>query len=375
VPIASPFLVEGFDEDFPPEGWQRVSVEAASDDFGWATSDLVKYDGLRSAHHTDLFGTYDSWLVTPRVTPTLGSELVFWQFARYEHQYFKRSIWVSTGGQDPRYDEFVQLVELGPAPETTWEEIRVSLGAYIDQPVYIAFRYVGDFADEWYVDNVRLTTELVAVNDGPTTFGQSTTLQAIVGTGTNIEYVWDVGNGDTVSGAEIVYTYPSAGTFTAVVTATNSVSVVTATTQVIVGHITYLPVVMSGYTPVCIDDYEPDDVVGQAQPIATDGVGQDHTFHQPGDVDWIAFEVTDESVDYVIETFALAGGADTVIYLYDSDGQQLLDWNDDASSGTLASRLLFNPYHTGTFYVKIVQYDSDVGDCDVGYGARVAPQP
>jgi uncharacterized repeat protein (TIGR01451 family) len=376
VPIASPFLVEGFDGDFPPEGWQRVSVEAASDDFGWDASDLVKYDGLRSAHHTDLFGMYDSWLVTPQVTPTLTSELVFWQFARYEHQYFKHSIWISVGGQDPRYDEFVQVVELGPASETTWEEIRVSLDGYVGKPIYIAFRYAGDFADEWYVDDVHLTTDLVALNDGPTPFGQPTTLQATVGTGTNIEYVWDVGNGDTASGAEVVYTYPSAGTFTAVVTAANSVSVVTATTQVNVGYVTHLPVVMIGHSSsVCIDDYEPDDVVGQATSITTDGVGQDHTLHQPGDVDWIAFEVVDASVDYVIETYALSGGADTVIYLYDSDGQRLLDWNDDAEQGTVASRLHFNPYHSGPFYLKIVQYNPNLGDCDMGYSVHISPQP
>lgn len=137
----------------------------------------------------------------------------------------------------------------------------------------------------------------------------------------------------------------------------------------------YLPLVAYDYNLPCNDTYEPDDVATDARAIATDGTPQHHNFHQPGDVDWVAFDVPDSSVDYVIETFDLASNADTVIYLFDSDRERLLDWNDDAQPGVRASRLYFNPYHAGTFYVKIVHYHANVGDCDIGYSIRVAAQP
>jgi hypothetical protein len=104
-------------------------------------------------------------------------------------------------------------------------------------------------------------------------------------------------------------------------------------------------------------------------------MSQRHTFHSPGDADWVVFEVENVSVDYVIETFDLDSNADTVIYLYDSDGERLLDWNDEAGPGDPASRLYFGPYHAGSFYVEMRHYDPAVGACDTGYSIRVTVQP
>jgi RHS repeat-associated protein len=73
---------------------------------------------------------------------------------------------------------------------------------------------------------------LSAVNDGPTTLGQLTTLTATVTAGTDVSYAWAFGDGEMGSGSVVTHTYPDAGVYTAVVTASNSVSVVTATTAV-----------------------------------------------------------------------------------------------------------------------------------------------
>jgi hypothetical protein len=137
---------------------------------------------------------------------------------------------------------------------------------------------------------------------------------------------------------------------------------------------TYLPVVFSGYSPTCEDAFEPDDAAADASVIATDGTPQQHNFHQAGDVDWVAFDVPDASVDYAIETSDLAATTDTVIYVYDSDQQRLLDWNDDAGPGTHASYLYFNPYHAGRYYIKVVQFDANAGGCDASYAIHVTAQ-
>jgi hypothetical protein len=137
---------------------------------------------------------------------------------------------------------------------------------------------------------------------------------------------------------------------------------------------TYLPLVVSGYSPTCEDVFEPDDMAEDASVIAADGTPQQHNFHQAGDVDWVAFDVPDSSVDYAIETSDLAASTDTVIYVYDSDQQRLLDWNDDAGPGKHASYLYFNPYHTGRYYIKIVQFDASAGSCDASYAIHVTAQ-
>jgi PKD repeat protein len=74
-----------------------------------------------------------------------------------------------------------------------------------------------------------------------------TTLMASVVTGDDVSYTWAFGDGDTGSGANTTHTYPDVGVYTAVVTATNSVSTVTATTVVTIEQDTwtiYLPVVV-----------------------------------------------------------------------------------------------------------------------------------
>ena len=374
IPVAAPLLEERFEDEVSPPGWLCTLLTSVGDDGGWRMTDERIHSGTHAAFHDDVFGGYDSWLVTSQVTPAVGSELVFWQNENYAANYGKHSLWVSTGSPDPKDGDFVQLAELGPGTEDTWEEVRLALDAYAGQPVYLAFRYEGDFADEWYVDDVRVTAPLVATNDSPTQWGEMTTLMSSVATGSNVVYTWDLGDGATANGTTVTHSYPAPGTYTAVITASNSVNAVTATTTVRVGIAVYLPLALRNYTPPCYDIYEPDDVVAQAKTITTDGVPQHHNFHQAGDVDWVAFEVPDASQDYVIETFDLAD-TDTVIYLYDSDGERLLDWNDDAGLGTHASRLYFNPYHAGAFYVKIVQYDPTAGGCTTGYSVRVTVQP
>ena len=78
-------------------------------------------------------------------------------------------------------------------------------------------------------------TGLLATNDGPTPVTHLTTLTANTITGDNVTYTWDFGDSSpSVTGpdAEVTHTYPAIGTYTATVTASNSVSSQTATTDV-----------------------------------------------------------------------------------------------------------------------------------------------
>lgn len=78
---------------------------------------------------------------------------------------------------------------------------------------------------------------LVAVNDSPSVLGEMTTLSATIQAGSNVFYDWDFGDGEAGSGLIITHVYPSVGTYTAAVTATNSTGFSTADTQVIIQDI------------------------------------------------------------------------------------------------------------------------------------------
>jgi PKD repeat protein len=78
----------------------------------------------------------------------------------------------------------------------------------------------------------RPVASLQANNDGPTVLGQPTTLTATIAAGSSVTYTWAPGDGTRSSGSVLVHTYPAPGVYTAVVTASNSISLLTATTAV-----------------------------------------------------------------------------------------------------------------------------------------------
>ncbi len=84
---------------------------------------------------------------------------------------------------------------------------------------------------------------LAASNNGPTSRGSATTFNATVTSGSNVTYQWNFGNGATGSGATVNHTYATIGTYTAIVTASNSVNTASQTTVV-----TVLEVPISGLT-------------------------------------------------------------------------------------------------------------------------------
>jgi hypothetical protein len=80
--------------------------------------------------------------------------------------------------------------------------------------------------------NDQALTDLTAINDGPTSVGTSTLFTATIAAGSNVLYTWNFGDGSFGTGASITHTYDMSGTYTAVVTATNSSGFLTTTTTV-----------------------------------------------------------------------------------------------------------------------------------------------
>jgi PKD repeat protein len=75
---------------------------------------------------------------------------------------------------------------------------------------------------------------LTASNNSPTPLDSATTLTATVTAGSRVNFIWNFGDGTTGTGRVVTHTYTAAGNYTAIVTATNTVSTLTDTTNVII---------------------------------------------------------------------------------------------------------------------------------------------
>lgn len=151
-------LSEGFESTtFPPTGWQVFDMDGVSPN--WARTTLYKHTGSAGAWHlySNPGEDQDGWLVSPAITLTGGELFSFWEQTRYPTWYMYHGLWISEGSSNPADGDYVELAEFDN-PTTAWAQHTVPLGAYSGKTVYLAFRYQGDDADAWVVDDIALTS-------------------------------------------------------------------------------------------------------------------------------------------------------------------------------------------------------------------------
>ncbi len=120
----------------------------------------------------------------------------------------------------------------------------------------------------------RPVTNLVAVNDSPTTLGRATMFVAMA-EGSNIVYTWNFGDGATAINQIVDHTYALSGTYTAIVTASNGGGSVTAIT----------PVTITNLAPLA--NAGPDqDVTVNSQVDLNGGSSYDQDGHVPLSYQW-----------------------------------------------------------------------------------------
>jgi hypothetical protein len=149
------FLDEDFEGGFLPPGWQKYSEPPACP--GWVQAAKDPHSGDQHAFHgyyKGIGGNADSWLVTPQINVPPGGRLVFWQRDAWQDYYNYHSVWVSTGGPEPSDSGYKEVWQGDTGDE--WNEQVIDLGEYVGQDVYIAFRYKGYSADDWYIDDVSI---------------------------------------------------------------------------------------------------------------------------------------------------------------------------------------------------------------------------
>ena len=154
------YLGEDFEGAFPPAGW---TVLTSGVTYTWDQTTAASNTGANSAwvQYGPQGAFQDEWLITPALD--LGAAaacyLEFYEAESYWANYgLRHHIMVSTTGTAPA--DFTPVVTWTPGTHTIPADFgaptEVDLSAYIgNSNVYFAFRYEGDWADDWFIDTVR----------------------------------------------------------------------------------------------------------------------------------------------------------------------------------------------------------------------------
>lgn len=116
------------------------------------------------------------------------------------------------------------------------------------------------------------------------------------------------------------------------------------------------------------DAFEVDDACAQAQPIATDGAPQQHTFHSASDVDWVRF-TAQANRTYILQIENVGPKADAVVFLYDScaDAPAAADNNAFGSTVTIE----WDATRNGDYFIQLRQFDPALFGADANYRISV----
>ena len=171
------YLAEGFEGDFLPAGWSSMTSGASTP---WEqTSQAANSGSFSAAVFYGPQGAFqDEWLITPAIDLSAASAcfLEFYEMQAWWDGYgLRHYIMVSTTVSDDP-GAFTPAITWTPANHPIGggfgDPTFVDLSAFIGNgTVYFAFRYEGDYADDWYIDDLRFyepsAHDVAAVNALP----------------------------------------------------------------------------------------------------------------------------------------------------------------------------------------------------------------
>lgn len=157
-------LQEDFEGAFPPTGWYKVDAGSSTTD-GWRQTSMKSRSGAYSAvvFYPPSSNTKDEWLITPAIDLS-GISTVYLNF--YEDQDYwdnwgeHHQILISTTSQTDT-STFTLVMDMTPSNHDIngfdGGPVVIDLSSYAgNSTVYIAFRYTGHDADNWYIDDVEV---------------------------------------------------------------------------------------------------------------------------------------------------------------------------------------------------------------------------
>jgi len=161
-PAFSSILFESFEDSFPPQGW--LTISDGDSDEEWIQLEGYGHSGNNSAvvFYCDTTETMDEWLITPPIDLSQAQApfLQFYEMENYWEDGIHHYIKISTSSQSDQ-STFQTLMDMTPDNHQingfNGDPVLIDLSNYIGQDsVYIAFQYVGTYADTWVVDDVEV---------------------------------------------------------------------------------------------------------------------------------------------------------------------------------------------------------------------------
>lgn len=184
VDATHPFT-EGFEDIWIPECWSNPS-SYGSDDFyhHWIQTHNQHHSGSAGAF-SDYYG--DVYLIMPELNlanDACAAQLSFWSCYYSLNKYVKSSVVLIDGDTETE----LWTPDIGTLVNGTWYETNIDLSAYLGQTIKLAFKYEGENAHGWYVDDVEVSIPIPT----PTNITQTVHLAAGVNWfSTNVEVTLD----------------------------------------------------------------------------------------------------------------------------------------------------------------------------------------
>lgn len=167
------YYFEGFENAFPPVGWQVVDV--LDTNYTWTTQVSADYpaafEGTTSAYiHYDFTGGAggEDWLITPKFTVAPGDSLSFrfkFEYVGYlpDSTFFLISTTDSLPSSFTNVIDFVaDTIAVQDTAGPVWSYKTYSLNAFAGQNIYVAFKNNNILGDGVFIDNVELGTRPAA---------------------------------------------------------------------------------------------------------------------------------------------------------------------------------------------------------------------
>ncbi|MCP4634179.1 MAG: hypothetical protein GY855_14740, partial [candidate division Zixibacteria bacterium] len=143
-------------ETFDADLGEFTTFEVTGDGFVWQA--FGNPDG--SAFYDDISGAQDAYLIsigTYTVPDIDNIHLNFDQYENFGTYYVYHGVYVTTAYTgDPTTTTWDTLYQ-GVGAEDTWQTVHCALETYRNDAVTFAFHYIGDYADEWSIDNIDVS--------------------------------------------------------------------------------------------------------------------------------------------------------------------------------------------------------------------------
>ena len=143
---------------FPPTGWTSHNLQGDGS-ATWIRDTAQSHSAPASARRLyggSADGNQDDWLVTPPLAIEDSTWLSYFDRGQWMGDYGYSGVWLSTASCDPADGAFVELLETDDILNNEWRAtpVRIELSTYAGETACLAFRYSGDFAHTWWIDDV-----------------------------------------------------------------------------------------------------------------------------------------------------------------------------------------------------------------------------